>query len=85
MIGVSLTLCFESRTLLRLVSKASATLIASSLQNFASVCCGHSLSEAVFLASLSLLGLICSKHIRTSFYILTFFNLKSNIPIDIDQ
>ena len=48
------------------MSKSCAALSASSLKNLSSVSCCHSLSEAVNLASLFLLGLICSKHIYTS-------------------
>ena len=48
------------------MSETNAALSASSLENLSSVSGSHSLSEAVNLASLSLLGLICSKHIYTS-------------------
>ncbi len=47
---------------LSLVGESGTTLRASPLQDFSAVSGRHSLSEAVFLASLSLLGLICSEH-----------------------
>ena len=52
-----------------LIGEASSTLGASSLKNFSAVSGCHSLSEAMFLVSLSLLGLICSLHDCTSFKI----------------
>ena len=54
------------RTPVDSVGEASATLIASSLENLSAVSSCHSLSETVFLASLSLLRLICSEHMKTS-------------------
>ena len=42
----------------------------SSGKHLSAVACGHSLSEAVNLASLSFLGLVCSFHIRPSFPII---------------
>ena len=56
------------------MGEASATLIASSLENLSAVSSCHSLSETVFLASLSLLRLICSEHNHTSFYMMKKFN-----------
>ena len=55
------------------MSQASATLSASSLENLSAVSSCHSLSESVNLTSLSLLGLICSKHTYTSDF---YFNFK---------
>ncbi len=67
--------------LLRLVSKSCAALSASSLENFSSVSSSHSLSEAVFLASLSFLRLVCSEHIYTPFS--SFLDIgKFNAQID---
>ena len=51
----------------RLVGEASSSLGASSLKNFSTVSGCHSLSEAMFLFSLSLLRLIRSFHDSTSF------------------
>ena len=48
-----------------LIGKPCTTLRASSLQDLSAVRGRHSLSEAVLLASLSLLGLICSEHAAT--------------------
>lgn len=45
-----------------LVSKSCTTLSASSFEDVSSVSGSHSLSEAVDLAAVTLLGLICSKH-----------------------
>ena len=56
-----------SRSCDRLIGEASSTLGASSLKNFSAVSGRHSLSEAMFLFSLSLLRLICSLHDSTSF------------------
>ena len=56
-----------SRVCDRSIGEASSTLGASSLKNFSAVSGCHSLSEAMFLFSLSLLRLICSLHDRTSF------------------
>ena len=71
-------------SLLKLVSKSCAALSASSLEDLSAVGSCHSLSEAVFLASLSLLRLICSEHNHTSFYIVKKFNddtaLRHGIP-----
>lgn len=50
-----------------LVSKSCTTLSASSFEDFSSVSGSHSLSEAMYLASLSLLRLICSEHNYTPF------------------
>lgn len=49
------------------VSKSRTTLCASSFEDVSSVSGSHSFSEAVNLASLSLLRLICSEHIYTPF------------------
>ena len=49
-----------------LVSKSCTTLSASSFEDVSSVSGSHSLSEAMYLASLSLLRLICSKHFNSS-------------------
>ena len=56
-----------SRVCDRSIGEASSTLGASSLKNFSAVSGCHSLSEAMFLFSLSLLRLICSLHDSTSF------------------
>ena len=56
------------------MGEASSSLGASSLKNLSAVSSCHSLSETVFLASLSLLRLICSEHNHTSFYIVKKFN-----------
>ena len=61
-------------SLLKLVSKSCTALSASSLEDLSAVSSCHSLSETVFLASLSLLRLICSEHNHTSFYIVKKFN-----------
>lgn len=53
----------------RSVSESGSAFSAASLQDFSSVGSFHSLSEAVLLASLALLGLIGSEHAGTSFYI----------------
>ena len=45
-----------------LVCETSSSFGASSLKNLSAVSGSHSLSEAVFCLSVSLLGLICSKH-----------------------
>jgi len=57
-----------------LVGESCTTLIASSLEYLSAVRGSHSLAEAVFLTSLSLLGLICSEHNRTSFYTYTKYS-----------
>ena len=64
-----------SRSCDRLIGEASSTLGASSLKNFSTVSGCHSLSEAMFLFSLSLLRLICSLHDSTSF---NFFKTSKN-------
>ena len=48
------------------IGESLSSLSASSLENVSAISSLHSLSEAVLLLSLTLLGLICSKHIRTS-------------------
>ena len=50
-----------------LVSKSCTTLSTSSFEDVSSVSGSHSLSEAMYLASLSLLRLICSEHNYTPF------------------
>jgi len=55
-----------------LVGQTSAALVTSSLENLSAVCGSHSLTETVFLASLSLLGLICSEHMHTSLLFASF-------------
>ena len=45
-----------------LIGELSSSLGASSLKNFSTVSGCHSFSEAMFLFSLSLLGLVCSLH-----------------------
>ena len=45
-----------------LIRELESALLASSLENLAAVSRAHSLSEAVFLASLSFLRLVCSEH-----------------------
>jgi len=66
-----LQFCHNGLAVLRLctdlVSQTSAALITASLENLSAVCGSHSLTETVFLASLSLLRLICSEHMHTSF------------------
>ena len=57
----------------RSIGELSSSLGASSLKNFSAVSGCHSLSEAVFLFSLSFLRLICSLHDSTSF---NLFNVK---------
>ena len=52
----------SAATDLQLVGELSSSLGASSLKNFSAVSSSHSLSEAMFLFSLSLLGLVCSLH-----------------------
>ena len=64
---VTVTLCDRfgtqrSISAVRLIGELSSSLGASSLKNFSSVSGSHSLSKAVFLASLSLLRLIGSFH-----------------------
>ena len=49
----------------KLVRKLCSALLASSLQNFSTVCCAHSLTKAMFLFSLAFFGLIGSKHCDT--------------------
>ena len=56
------------------MSKSCTALSASSLEDLSAVRSCHSLSETVFLASLSLLRLICSEHNHTSFYMMKKFN-----------
>ena len=46
----------------QLIGELSSSLGASSLKNFSTVSGCHSLSETVFLVSLSFLRLICSLH-----------------------
>ena len=46
----------------KLIGESCSALCASSLENFSAVSGSHSLSEAVFLFSVSFLRLICSKH-----------------------
>ena len=58
------------------MSQTSAALITTSLENLSAVCGSHSLAETVFLASLSLLRLICSEHMHTSFSLLFPFFLR---------
>lgn len=53
-----------------LVGQTSAALITTSLENLSAICGSHSLAETMFLASLSLLRLICSEHMHTSFSLL---------------
>ena len=60
----------DSVSQLDLVSQTSAALITTSLENLSAVSGSHSLAEAMFLASLSLLRLICSEHMHTSFSLL---------------
>ena len=50
-----------------LVSKSCTTLSASSFEDISSVRGSHSLSEAMYLTSLSLFRLICSEHNYTPF------------------
>ncbi len=57
-----------------LVGQTSAALITTSLENLSAVGGSHSLAEAMFLASLSLLRLICSEHMHTSFSLLLPIN-----------
>ena len=45
-----------------LIGETSSTLGASSLENFSTISCSHSFSEAMFLFSLSFLRLVCSFH-----------------------
>ena len=66
-----------SRVCDRSIGEASSTLGASSLKNFSAVSGCHSLSEAMFLFSLSLLRLICSLHDSTSLILLTSKNAVS--------
>ena len=69
----------------QLVGQSLSALVSTSFQYVSS--CGrcHSLTEAVYLASLSLLGLICSKHIRTSLQvyrkIIIFVFCRDRCPI----
>ena len=65
-----------SRSCDRLIGEASSTLGASSLKNFSTVSGCHSLSEAMFLFSLSLLRLICSLHDSTSFGLINVWERK---------
>ena len=58
------------------IGELSSSLGASSLKNFSAVSGRHSLSEAMFLFSLSLLRLICSLHDSTSF---GFINIAKRI------
>ena len=51
-----------SHRVTKLIGQTGSTLGASSLKNFSAVSSSHSLSEAMFLFSLSLLGLVCSLH-----------------------
>ncbi len=51
-----------------LISKTCSSFCSASLENLSSVSSLHSLTETVFHLSLSLLRLVCSKHICTSFY-----------------
>ena len=52
----------SARTDLQLVGELSSSLGASSLKNFSAVSGSHSFSKAMFLFSLSFLGLVCSLH-----------------------
>ena len=63
-IRLSLCVTHDARRARRiqLIGELSSTLGASSLKNFSTVSGCHSLSETVFLVSLSLLGLIGSLH-----------------------
>ena len=47
---------------IQLVGELSSSLGASSLKNLSTVSGSHSLSKAVFFLSVTLFGLICSKH-----------------------
>lgn len=58
---------FIIRHIHALVSKSCTTLSASSFEDISSVSGSHSLSEAMYLASLSLFRLICSEHNYTPF------------------
>ena len=49
------------------MGESCSALLTSSLENLSSVSGSHSLSEAMYLASLSLLRLICSEHNYTPF------------------
>ena len=50
------------------VGESDSSLSAASLQHLSAVRRAHSFSEAVHLASLTLFGLICSEHYRTSLF-----------------
>ena len=50
-----------------LVAQSGSALLTASFQYLPSVCSRHSLAEAVFLASLTLFGLISSDHFAHSF------------------
>jgi hypothetical protein len=52
------------------VRKSFSAFGTSSGKYLSAVACGHSFSEAVFHLSLTLLGLVCSFHIRPSFPII---------------
>ena len=55
----------------KLVRKSLSAFCSSASKNLASVSVGHSLSEAVLLLSVELLGLICSEHINPPFGYIT--------------
>ena len=52
----------ELSEVLLLIGELCSTFGASSLQNFSAVCSSHSFTETVFLFSLTLFGLVGSKH-----------------------
>ena len=53
-----------------LIGESCSALLSSSLENLAAVSSRHSLSEAVFLLSLTNLRLIRSKHCYTFFHMI---------------
>ena len=73
----------HSNYVTELIGKTSSTLGASSFKNFSTVSCSHSLSETVFLFSLSLLGLLGSLHdLHLLVYFLTSLSYIKERPYE---
>ena len=64
--------CQSRSVVTLLISQTSSSFGASSFKNFSAVCSSHSLSETVFLVSLSLLRLVGSFH---DLHLLRIFNV----------
>lgn len=70
---VFLTLKAVRNLITVLVGQSLSAFCTTSLENVSAVGCLHSLSEAVFLFSLTLFGLVCSEHLM---HLLDFFRKR---------